>query len=123
MYMLCDDGHIYKTDTGDYSHTWSFETDLITNETVSIKHIKKIQMFADIGVGANIKVYMLYDDEKFNKNTSHLVYESVSCGRKPIRVKPRKTASYGVKLHVTGYGYVKLYELELYMENGGELYV
>ncbi len=123
MYMLCDDGHIYKTDTGDYSHAWSFETDLITNETVSIKHIKKIQMFADIGVGANIKVYMLYDDEKFNKNTSHLVYESVSDGRKPIRVKPRKTASYGVKLHVTGYGYVKLYELELYMENGGELYV
>ncbi len=122
MYMLCGNGLICKMDTGDYSHSWSFETDLITNETVDIKHIKKIQMFADIAEGANIKVYVLYDDEKFDKIDSHLVYESSSYGQKPIRVKPRKTASYGIKLHVEGFGYVKLYELELFMENGGDLY-
>lgn len=122
MYMLCDDGYIYKMDTGNYRHSWSFETDLITNETVNIKHIKKIQMFADIATGANIKVYVLYDNEEFDENTSHLVYSSTGYGQKPIRVKPRQTANYGIKLHIEGYGYVKLYELELFMENGGDLY-
>lgn len=123
MYMLCADGYIYKMDSGNYRHSWSFETDLITNETVNIKHIKKIQMFADIASGANIKAYILYDDEEFDEATSHLVYSSTGYGQKPIRVKPRKTASYGIKLHIEGYGYVKLYELELFMENGGDLYV
>ncbi len=123
MYMLCADGYIYKMNTGNYRHSWSFETDLITNETVNIKHIKKIQMFADIASGANIKAYILYDDEEFDEDTSHLVYESTGYGQKAIRVKPRKTASYGIKLHIEGYGYVKLYELELFMENGGDLYV
>lgn len=122
MYMLCDNGYIYKMDTGNYRHSWSFETDLITNETVNIKHIKKIQMFADIATGANIKVYVLYDNEEFDENTSHLVYSSTGYGQKPIRVKPRQTASYGIKLHIEGYGYVKLYELEMFMENGGDLY-
>lgn len=122
MYMLCDDGYIYKMDTGNYRHSWSFETDLITNETVNIKHIKKIQMFADIASGANIKAYILYDDEEFYESTSHLVFESSGSGQKAIRVKPRQTASYGIKLHIEGYGYVKLYELELFMEQGGDLY-
>ena len=123
MYMLCDDGYIYKMDTGNYRHSWSFETDLITNETVNIKHIKKIQMFADIASGANIKAYILYDDEEFDENKSHLVYESCKFGRLPIRVKPRKTANYGFKLHFEGAGYVKLYELEIFVESGGDLYV
>lgn len=123
MYMLLDDGYVYKLDSGNYAHNWSFETDLITNETVDIKHIKKIQMFADIASGANTKAYILYDDEEFDEDTSHLVYSSTGYGQKPIRVKPRQTASYGIKLHIEGYGYVKLYELELFMENGGDLYV
>ena len=80
-------------------------------------------MLADISAGANIKVYMLYDNETFDENTSHLVYESSGHGQKAIRVKPRQTASYGIKLHIEGYGYVKLYEMELSMETGGDLYV
>ena len=122
MFMLCSDGVIYRMDTNDFGHSWSFETDLITNETVDIKRIKKIQMFADIAPGSNVKVYVLYDDEAFHENTSHLVYSSSGSGQKPIRVKPRQTASYGIKLHVCGWGYVKLYELELFMESGGDLY-
>lgn len=123
MYALCADGIVYKIDTNDYSHTWAFETDLITNETVDIKHIRKMQMFADIGENAWIKVYMLYDDEEFNAD-SHLVYDSKGAtGRRAIRVKPRKTANYGVKLHIEGEGFVRLYELELHIEAGGELYV
>lgn len=127
MYMLCKDGCIYKMDTGNYSHEWSFETDLITNKTVDIKHIKKLQMLVDAQASANLNVYILYDDEEFNEKTSHLVYtrnySSYNAGKKPIRVKPRKTANYGFKLHFEGTGYVKLYELEIFVEAGGGMYV
>ena len=122
MYMLCDSGDIYKIDTQNYSHRWSFETDLITNQTVDIKHIRKMQMFAQLDENSWIKVYALYDDEEFNKN-SHLVYSSNDTGQIAIRVKPRQTANYGIKLHIEGCGYAKLYELELILETGGDLYV
>lgn len=123
MYMLCTDGHIYKMDTNNYNHKWSFETELITNKTVDIKHIKKLQMLVELNTNANMQVYILYDNEVFNKNTSHLVYSSDKSGRFPIRVKPRKTANYGFKLHIEGYGYAKLYELEIFIEAGGDMYV
>lgn len=123
MYMLCSDGHIYKMDTDDYAHDWSFETDLITNKTVDIKHIKKLQMLVDVEESANFNVYILYDDEEFDKSTSHLVYTSKKSGKFPVRVKPRKTANYGFKLHIEGSGYVKLYELEIFVEAGGDMYV
>lgn len=133
MYALCSDGTIYTMDTGNYAHEWSFETDLITNQTVDIKHLKKIQMLVDIpeyvdgreNENAEIKVYVLYDDEKFSESTSHLVYSSTSYGQMPIRVRPRnkKNASYGIKLHIEGHGYVKLYEMELFIEAGGDSYV
>ncbi len=136
MFMLCNDGFIYKMNTQDYKHTWSFETDLFTNQTIDIKHIKKMQMFADIpeevndgpnadvnGNNANIKIYFLYDDEIFDKNTSHLVYSSDRYGQQAIRVKPRQTVNYGIKVHIEGSGYVRLYEMELLIESGGDLYV
>ena len=123
MYMLTENGFIYKMDTNDYKHDWSFATDLITNKTVDIKHIKKLQMLVEVAKSANFKVYILYDDEEFDKNTSHLVYTSKKTGKFPVRVKPRKTANYGFKLHFEGYGYVKLYELEIFVEAGGGMYV
>ena len=121
--MLCKAGYVYRMDSGVHDHIWEFETDLITSETVDIKHLKKIQMLADIAEGASLRVFVLYDDEKFNIETSHCVYTSNGYGQKPIRVKPRMTANYGIKLHVFGEGYVKLHALELFMENGGGLYV
>lgn len=123
MYMLLKDGHLYKMDTNDYFTAWSFETDLITNKTVDIKHIKKLQMLVDVATRANFQVYILYDDEKFDEKTSHLVYTSKKTGKFPVRVKPRKTANYGFKLHFEGHGYVKLYELEIFVEAGGGMYV
>lgn len=123
MYMLCTDGNVYKMDTGEHAHNWSFETDLITNKTVDIKHIKKLQMLVELANSSNMKVYILYDDEEFNASTSHLVYTSKKSGKFPIRVKPRKTANYGFKLHFEGSGYMKLYELEIFVEAGGDLYV
>ena len=110
-------------DTGEYEHEWSFETDLITAETVDIKHIKKLQLFADVAEGAHVDVYILYGDEKFDATNSHLLYSSDGSGQKTIRVKPRRTANYGFKLHFEGYGYVKLYEMEISVEAGGDLYV
>lgn len=143
MYMLCSNGTVYKMDTDDYSHNWSFETDLITNKTVDIKHIKKLQMLVDIPSTLyngspnyadedknppKTKVYVLYDDDIFNdmspeEKAKRLVYSSTKTGKFPIRVKPRNTANYGFKLHIEGAGYVKLYELEIFVEAGGDMYV
>ena len=133
MYMLCTDGCVYKMDTEVYATEWSFETDLITNKTVDIKHIKKIQMLVELDDKAdtNIDVYILYDNETFDgllpeEKAKHLVYSNETrkrYGKFPIRVKPRNTANYGFKLHIEGSGYVKLYELEIFVEAGGDLYV
>lgn len=136
MYMLCDGGYIYKMDTDSYSQHWSFETDIITSKTVNIKHIKRLQMLVDMpkrinyydNQNAYMNVYILYDNEEFNFLTSNekakrLAYSSDRLGKLPIRVKPRNTANYGFKLHFEGYGYVKLYELEIFVEAGGDLIV
>ncbi len=129
MYYLNEDGEIYKTDTGDYAHKWSFETDITTRQdsneiSANIKHIKKLQMLAEVSDGAEFKVYLLYDEEEFDKDKSHLVYSSGGKrGRLPVRVKPRQTAHWGVRLYVEGYGFVKLCGMELWYEPGGDLYV
>ena len=121
MYILCADGVIYKTDTSDYRHEWSFETDMITNKTVDIKHIKRIQLLADVNKGGDMKIYLLYDDERFDPEKSHLIFDSKGKeGKLPIRVKPRMTAHYGVRLYAKGKGYVRIYELEMISEFGGD---
>ena len=129
MYMLCANGVVYKMDTGGYSDDWCFETDLITNKTVHIKHIKKLQMLVEANTNAKMRVYILYDNEVFDslspeEKDKRLVFSNKErTGKFPVRVKPRKTANYGFKLHIEGSGYVKLYELEIFVEAGGELYV
>ena len=132
MYMLCTDGYVYKMDTDVYADIWSFETDLITNKTVDIKHIKKLQMLVELeSESTGLDVYILYDNETFDgllpeEKPKRLVYSNETrkrYGKFPIRVKPRNTANYGFKLHIEGSGYVKLYELEIFVEAGGDLYV
>lgn len=121
---------IYRLNPNTPIDSWCFETDLITNGTVNIKHIKKMQMLAEFRTGTNMTVHFLYDDEVFDRLTAaerdeRCVYrlESPPNGKKTIRIKPRKTANYGIKLHVEGHGYFKIHELELFIENGGDLYV
>lgn len=116
--------NIYKLNTSDYAgQEWAFETDLMTNQTVDIKHVKKLQMLGDFE-NCDLDVYILYDDEVFNAETSHKVYSRTALnGKKPIRIKPRMTAHYGFKLHFEGVGYARLYELEIFAQQGGELYV
>jgi len=126
MYMFCTNGIIYKLDTGDYSHYWSFETDYFMGQTVDVKHIQKIQLYAEIGAGSIIDVYLLYDDEIFDQATAHKIYSYTNAGgapRKiPVRVIPRQTANYGFKLRVNGYGYSRLHNLETFLRQGGDLY-
>ena len=116
--------NVYKLNTSDFDgQEWAFETDLMTNQSVDIKHIKKLQMLGDFE-NCDLDIYVLYDDEEFNSETSHKVYSRTALnGKKPIRVKPRNTAHYGFKLHFEGVGYAKLYELEIFTQRGGELYV
>ncbi|MCH5213194.1 MAG: hypothetical protein J1G06_09270 [Oscillospiraceae bacterium] len=132
MLAMRADGYIYKLNTGNYADTeWAFETDLIARPdysssrytNVNVKHIKKIQMLADIAEGAYFKIYSLYDGEHFDAEKSQLVYDSKGrTGTVPVRVKLRKSAHYSLKLHVEGKGYVKIYEADIYIEYGGDLY-
>ena len=122
MYALPSKGKILKLDTEDYAQEWSFETDLFTNKNIDIKHIRKIHMLADVGKDAKLKLYLLYDGEKFSDKMQP-VYESSEEGRKTIRIRPRNAAGYGFKIHAEGSGFVRIYHMELQMNHGGEMYV
>ena len=124
MYMLGANGNIYKLDTGDYAHDWAAETDFFMGQTVDIKHIQNARMFAEIAAGAKLEAYILYDDEKFDAQSSHKIFEyantSGASRKVPLRVVPRQTASYGFKLRINGSGYSRIYSLELALKRGGE---
>ena len=81
-------------------------------------------MLCDIAPGSSIKAYILYDDEEFNPETSHKIFERQNATEKeikiPIRVIPRKTANYGFKIRIEGKGFSKLYQMELGITGGGE---
>lgn len=126
MYMLGRNGSVYKLDTNDYSHNWSVETDLFSNQTIDIKHVQKVQILADVAANSTVEMYLLYDSEQFNAATSHKIYSytntSGAMRKVPIRIVPRQTANYGFKLRINGYGYTRLYQLELSIKQGGELH-
>lgn len=124
FYGLTTSGKVFRLDTKDYNHEWYIETDFFTNNSVDIKHIQKVQMLCDIAPGSSIKAYILYDDEEFNPETSHKIFERQNTTEKeikmPIRVIPRKTANYGFKIRIEGEGFSKLYQMELGITGGGE---
>ncbi len=125
FYAFCNDednhnAYIYKLDSKDYNLEWGFDTDLITAGTLDVKHIKCVKILADIGEDATIEVYAVYDDN----DEEQLLYESKSItGRRAIRVKPSVSAHHGMKLRFKCKGKVRIYNLELTMEGGGETYV
>lgn len=124
IFALLDDGFIYRIDTNRYDHQWAFETDFISSQTIDIKHLKRVQLFADIKSGSWVKVYLLKNGEQFTEGISQLLYNSGGkSGIMPIRMLVRQSAAYGFKLRFEGYGYVKLYEMELDVAEGGYLYV
>ncbi len=118
---------IMKIDTGSYDHDWVFETDFSTRSTsskasysnVEIKHLRKINLLADIRAGSSFKVYIIYDNDKSNDGGAekNLVYDSgISNGDRdnmPIRILLRKTANFGFKVRFEGHGYVRIHEMEI----------
>lgn len=126
FYMLTKTGKIYQIDTNDYQgQEWAAETDLTAGQTVDIKHIQKIQILADIEKGSELRAYLIYDNEKFDENKSHLVYDSgiaEKTKKAAIRVVPRMTAHYGAKLRLCGTGYSRIYQAEITLKGGGEIY-
>lgn len=128
MYALFSDNSLRRIDTESYSDVaWAAETDLSTlfdgSATVSVKHLRKLQMTVYAQQNAYFKVWALYDNETFEEETSHLLYDSGGrYGLFPVRVKPRMTANYALKLRFEGRGYVKIYGLESFTTAGGELF-
>ncbi len=100
----------------DSENDWEYETKLISKATY-IKDIDNIQMYADISDGAEISVYVLYDDEVFDENTSFLAYQSTDYGKKLITIYPKKDYAYKeIKLHIVGDGNVKFYDVNVFGE-------
>ncbi len=126
MHMLGADGGIYKLNSGDYGQDWMFETDFVTTvasqKTLNIKHLKKVQLLADFAEDSELKVYALYDGEKFDPVTSQCICDIAGeKGMFPLRIPLRKSANFAFKLRFEGYGYIRLYMLELFLTKGGDI--
>lgn len=125
LFMLCEDNKIYKLNTKNFQHDWAAETDFQINRTIDIKHIKKIQILAELAPESNIRVYVTYDGAELDK-TRDLVYSFDNAfddtKKLPIRILPRKSACMGYKIRLEGYGYAKIYQMELLVTGGGELF-
>lgn len=132
MFMLTGDNKIYRLNEENFDHEWAAETDFYTGGTIDLKHIRKIQIYADAAADSNIRVYILYDGcvfgDGFSENAEHVqkVYEfennTNAEKRLTIRVLPRKSACYGYKIRIEGHGRVKVYQMELELTGGGELF-
>lgn len=124
-------GRITRLDTGNFAgQSWRAETDLSTaltggRNTVDIKHVQKVQLLADMEPGSSLKAELIYNDVSGSKRTEK-VFEKTNAEnrviRLPIRVVPRNTAHWGVRLALSGEGFVKIYHAQITAKAGGELY-
>lgn len=135
------EGYIYQLDMKSYSDNWEFETDIMTNSTIDVKHLQKIQLYGEFAPESGLKIYMLYDgiydgtELNVIEGTGTLE-ENVAKARlitKYYNEFPHKKTAYirfivpnsahsGFKLKFKGSGYVKLYHMELFFRQGGKLY-
>ena len=131
FYMLVEtnDGTsaIYRIDTGDYDgQEWAAETDITAGKTIDIKHVQKVQILADVAAGSEIRAYLLRDGERFSEKMEPIYRfknETETTKKAALRVVPRMTAHWGSVLRLSGVGYSRIYQAELTMKGGGELYV
>jgi hypothetical protein len=128
FYMLTGEGNIYRyrIDSDAYAgQPWSAETDLTAGHTIDIKHIQKIQILADVAAGSTIRAHLIYYGENTSIDTQQIYnYTNQSAGTKraAIRVVPRNTAHWGVKLRLSGTGFSRVYQAEITLKGGGTLY-
>lgn len=118
IYFLHESGDLQKLGNT-FASDWEFETDFMTNESLDIEHLKKIQLRAFVDEGASFNIQAIYDDGE----DQDLFETNKKDGEMVARAVLRKSASYGVKLRFFGNGYVRFYNLELIYENGGEVNV
>jgi hypothetical protein len=126
FYMLTGGGNIFRIDTGDYDkYDWSAETDLTAGHTVDIKHIQKVQILVDVAAGSVIEADLIYYGENNSVKTRQIYsYTNQDTGEKRavIRVVPRNTAHWGVKLRLSGTGFSRVYQAEITLKGGGMLF-
>lgn len=131
MFMLGDNNKVYKLNTKDYNHEWAAETDFNLGQTVDIKHIRKIQLFAELDNFSELNVHVLYDEDNFDTLSEaeiekRLVFSTQNITgaskRYLIRIVPLKSANYGFKIRISGTGYAKVYQMEVTLTGGGELF-
>ena len=124
FYMMSESG-IYRIDTKDYEgQKWLAETDIGLGKSVDIKHISKVQLLCDIDAGSSLKVSLVYDEGSGGER-EEVIFERKNSSKKiraAIRIVPRKTAHWGARLRIEGVGYACIYQAEITVTSGGELY-
>lgn len=138
MYVARKDGYILKMECdGYYGVEWSFDTDFSVSGTIDIRHIHKMQLLLEMGPESDFSVYLLsrgaFDEENYGEKENAYTKKLIATAQntdtsvnymKTIRIYPNKnTANYGFKLRFEGVGYVKIYNTEIFIRNGGVLNV
>lgn len=131
-------GNIIKLECDGYSGVeWSFDTDFTVDGSIDMRHVHKLQILCEMGPKSEMSVYMLsrgaFDEENYGykENTYKKTLLATAINEdtavnylKTIRIYPNKnTANYGFKLRFEGVGYVKLYNTEIFVRQGGTLNV
>lgn len=124
---------------------WSFVLDISNRLSgsvsgISTKRIKQIRIFADMADDAEISVYARLDNAIDEYGEPHFklfktytkpytissngTKESVRPGitRERILITPLKTANISYQIKIGGTGYVKLYDIEVITDYGGDTY-
>lgn len=102
---------------------WWFESDLMALGSLNVRRVKKISLLCEKDDGAEVNIYLLKNDEKFDPAKSQLISHSDKDGRGLIRTLVRGFSSYMHKIRISGRGKVKIYAAEIQISWGGELYV
>ena len=130
LFALMDDGIVLRIDSNEqengidipYTSDWWFETDLMCGGKLDIRRAKKLSMLCDIAEGASVSVYLLRDDETFDKNSSKKVIETSKSGKRVLRCMLRGFSGYCHKIRVCGTGKVTVHAAELLVSWGGDVY-
>ena len=119
LFAMTAGGILYKLDSGNYTFSWSIETDLMTGQSCDIKHIDKLQLECEID---NVASFVISIEDANGGNT--LIWSSEGReGHVIARVKLRSMASEGFKIRISGSGKVIIRAMELLIKQGGDKYV
>lgn len=117
MYALTDAGEFIKMDGTSYGE-WSFATDAMTENTLSLKRLQKVKITYELGAGSDFAVEVMKSD-----GTSEQVFVRTNEDEETIlqraEVSLTNVVDWFLKLRFAGEGYFKLVSLDLEVKNGG----